>query len=191
MRPVDAARAVVETYPEALCVVSLGTAVSAMRAASEDAPHFYYGAAMGSALAGALGMAEADPDQLVVALLGDGETLMGAATLWSLAAYPAANLLVVVLADGAYSITGGQRLAGQTRFVEVAAALGVAGQRVAGYQALCEALSHLARPALIEAVIDEPDWPGPSAFVDPARVRIGVTDRLLTARAMDPSVTEL
>ncbi|MGH3402216.1 MAG: thiamine pyrophosphate-dependent enzyme [Streptosporangiaceae bacterium] len=33
---------------------------------------------MGSALAAAMGVAEAVPDRLVVALLGDGELLMGA-----------------------------------------------------------------------------------------------------------------
>jgi thiamine pyrophosphate-dependent acetolactate synthase large subunit-like protein len=181
VRPIDVARAVVESCPQALCVASLGTAVSALRAASDDGPHYYYGAAMGSALAGALGVAEAEPRRLVVALLGDGEMLMGTGTLWSLAAYPAPNLLVVILADGAYSITGGQPLAGQTRFAEVAALLGdVQGARVEGYDELCRVLREVPRPAVIEAVVTESVWPGPSAFVDPARVRVGIENRVAT-----------
>jgi len=167
----EVARAVLATLPGALCVSSLGTATSALRAASDDGPHFYFGAAMGSALAGALGVAEAVPDRTVVALLGDGEALMGATTLWSVAAYRPGNLLVVVLADGLYSITGGQQLNGALRFPEVGGVLGVAGTRAADYDGLCGVLRTVDRPAVIEALVDDRTWPGPSPFVDPARVR--------------------
>lgn len=179
MRPEDVARAVVDSLPDALCVAALGTATSALRLASDDGPHFYFGAAMGSALACAMGIAEALPDRQVVALVGDGELLMGAGTLWSVAAYRPANLLVVVLADGAYSITGGQALSPLNRFVEVAEALGgIAGRRVIGTDELSDACRHLPRPGLVEAVVDDPVWPGPSAFIDPARVRIAFEDRI-------------
>jgi len=168
----DVARAVVETLPAALCVSALGTATSALRAASGDGPHFYFGAAMGSALAAALGVAEARPDRTVVALLGDGEALMGAATLWSVAAYRPVNLLVVVLADGRYAITGGQPLSGALHLPEVARALGVSGERAADYAGLCDALRSAGPPAVIEALVDDPTRPGPSPFVDPAKVRL-------------------
>jgi thiamine pyrophosphate-dependent acetolactate synthase large subunit-like protein len=170
--PTDVASAIVDTHPRALCVSSLGTATSALRAASDDGPHFYLGAAMGSALAAAMGVAEAVPDRLVVALLGDGELLMGAATLWSLAAYRPANLLAVVLSDGVYGITGGQPLSTQPRFSAVAQALGgIAATRVRTEAALRTALGELGRPGLIEAELSDRAWPGPSPFVDPAAVR--------------------
>ncbi|MEZ5101093.1 MAG: thiamine pyrophosphate-dependent enzyme [Thermoleophilia bacterium] len=108
MRTVDAVAAVLVAAPDAVCVASLGTATSALREASGDGPHVYMGGAMGSALAVALGLAERRPDVPVVALLGDGELLMGATSLWSLAGLAPANLPVVVLDDGRYSITGGQ-----------------------------------------------------------------------------------
>jgi len=172
----DVAHAIVETLPQALCVSSLGTATSALRLASHDGPHFYYGAAMGSALAGALGVAEAVPDRLVVALLGDGELLMGAGTLWSVSAYRPRNLLSVVLSDGTYSITGGQRLSAPPRFVEVAQSLGgIAGVRVGSGDELRRALVELERPGLIEVALDERVWPGPSPFVDPSKVRLEFT----------------
>ena len=173
MKASEVAQAIVDTLPEALCVSSLGTATSALRLASADGPHFYYGAAMGSALAGALGVAEASPDRVVVALLGDGELLMGAGTLWSVSAIRPPNLIVVVLSDDAYSITGGQPLSMPPRFVEVGSALGgIVGHRVANVPDLIQALSEVERPALIEAEIDVHEWPGPSPFVDPAKVRI-------------------
>ena len=173
MKATDVALAIVEEYPQALCVSSLGTATSALRAASDDGPHFYLGAAMGSALAAAMGVAEAVPDRLVIALLGDGEQLMGAGTLWSVSAYRPGNLIAVVLSDGAYNITGGQPLSAHPRFAAVAAALGgIAGARVSSEAELRTALRELGRPSLIEAELSERAWPGPSPFVDPARVRL-------------------
>jgi thiamine pyrophosphate-dependent acetolactate synthase large subunit-like protein len=173
VKPTDVARAIVETHPAALCVSSLGTATSALRAVSDDGPHFYLGAAMGSALAAAMGVAEAVPDRLVVALLGDGELLMGATTLWSVAAYRPANLLAVVLSDGVYGITGGQQLSTEPRFSAVAEALGgIAAARVRNDPDLRTALSELDRPGLIEAELTDRTWPGPSPFVDPAAVRV-------------------
>ncbi len=173
VKATDVAEAIVRTLPEALCVSSLGTATSALRQASGDGGHFYFGASMGSAFAGAMGVADALPDRLVVALLGDGELLMGAATLWSVSAYRPGNLLAVVLADGAYSITGGQPLLSSGRFVEVADALGgIACRRVDNPEELVTALVDVDRPGLIEAVLNEQVWPGPSPFVDPARTRL-------------------
>jgi len=173
VKAAEVAAAIVGTYPAALCVSSLGTATSALRAASDDGPHFYLGAAMGSALAVAMGVAEAVPDRLVVALLGDGELLMGASTLWSVSAYRPGNLIAVVLSDGMYSITGGQELSSQPRFAAVAEALGgIAGTRVRTEPALRSALRDLGRPGLIEAELSERAWPGPSPFVDPAKVRL-------------------
>lgn len=180
MKPTDVAEAIVGALPDALCVAALGTAVSALRAASGDAAHYYYGAAMGSALPGAMGVAEALPERTVVALLGDGELLMGVGALWSLSAYRPTNLAAVVLADGRYSITGGQTIPTSARFVEVAQALGgIAARRVETPDALRDALLTLERPSLIEAVIDEWAWPGPSPFVDPARVRISIEDGIV------------
>jgi thiamine pyrophosphate-dependent acetolactate synthase large subunit-like protein len=174
VKATDVALAIIDTYPEALCVSSLGTATSALRAVSDDGPHFYFGAAMGSALAAAMGVAEAVPDRLVIAILGDGELLMGASTLWSVSAHRPANLIAVVLSDGVYGITGGQQLGAQTRFAAVAEALGgIAGTRVGTEAELCTAMRELGRPSLIEAELSERAWPGPSPFVDPARVRLG------------------
>ena len=80
---------------------------------------------MGTALAAALGVAEKRPERQVVAMLGDGEALMGANSFWRLAGIAPRNLLAVVLVDGHYSITGGQPLGVPDVFGGVAAALGL------------------------------------------------------------------
>jgi thiamine pyrophosphate-dependent acetolactate synthase large subunit-like protein len=157
-------RALLTAEPDALVVASLGTATSALRAASGDGPHLYMGGSMGSALAVALGVAEARPERRVLAILGDGEALMGASSLWSLAAIRPPNLLVVVLCDGHYTITGGQPLGAPRRFAEVAAALGLA-------TAVATDLAVLPDRALIEVHYTPGEWPGPSPFVDPPVVR--------------------
>jgi len=167
----EAASAVLAAAPGALVVSSLGTATSALRAASGDGPHLYLGGAMGSALAVALGVAERRPERAVVALLGDGELLLGAGSLWSLAGLGPGNLLAVVLADGRYSITGGQGLVAETRFAAAASALGLAAAEARSAAELREAVASLARPGLVEARLEPGGWPGPSPFVDPARVR--------------------
>jgi thiamine pyrophosphate-dependent acetolactate synthase large subunit-like protein len=172
VKATEVAAAIVATLPAAVCVSSLGTATSALRFASNDGPHLYLGASMGSALATAMGVAEAVPERLVVALLGDGELLMGAGALWSVSAYRPSNLVTVVLCDGAYAITGGQPLSAPTRFGEVAVALGgISGLRVNTDDALRQALVDLDRPCLVEVEVSEREWPGPSPFVDPAKVR--------------------
>jgi thiamine pyrophosphate-dependent acetolactate synthase large subunit-like protein len=173
VKAAEVALAIVETHPDALCVSSLGTATSAVRSASGDGPHFYLGAAMGSALAAAMGVAEALADRLVVAVLGDGELLMGASTLWSVSAYRPGNLITVVLSDGAYGITGGQQLSAPPRFAAVAQAMGgITGLSVDSELELRRALRELERPSLIEVELTERAWPGPSPFVDPAQVRL-------------------
>jgi thiamine pyrophosphate-dependent acetolactate synthase large subunit-like protein len=165
-------RALLDGAPDALVVASLGTATSALRAASDDGPHLYMGGAMGAALAAALGVAERRPERRVLAILGDGETLMGVSSLWTLAALRPPNLLAAVLCDGHYSITGGQPLGTPTRFVEVGAALGLETAVATSEAAAASAVEALAgRTAVLEIRYDDRTWPGPSPFVDPPVVR--------------------
>jgi sulfopyruvate decarboxylase subunit beta len=172
VKPSEAAAATVGAAPNALFVSSLGTATSALRLASDDGPHLYLGGAMGCGLAVALGVAEARPARPVVALLGDGDLLMGAGSLWSLSGLRPPNLLVVVLDDGRYSITGGQPVVAPAALGAVADALpDLATATAAAPAAVADAVRTLSRPGIVLAKIDEPEWPGPSPFVDPGRVR--------------------
>jgi thiamine pyrophosphate-dependent acetolactate synthase large subunit-like protein len=171
VNPTGIVRTILEAAPGALVVASLGTATSALRAASDDGPHLYMGGSMGTALAAALGVAEKRPQREVLAILGDGEALMGASSFWSLAGIAPGNLLAVVLVDGHYSITGGQALGVPDVFADVAKALGMATATARTYDEVAEHVANLRRPAVLEVRYKDRAWPGPSPFVDAPVVR--------------------
>jgi thiamine pyrophosphate-dependent acetolactate synthase large subunit-like protein len=176
VRAADVVAAAVSAAPDALFVSSLGTATSALRLATDDGPHLYLGGAMGSGLAAALGVADCRPGREVVAVVGDGELAMGASSLWTLSGLGPPNLLVLVLDDGAYSITGGQAVTGASAFRTVAGAFpGVAAIEADTQDRVAEAVRTLARPGIVLARVDERAWPGPSPFVDPHTVRTAFT----------------
>jgi thiamine pyrophosphate-dependent acetolactate synthase large subunit-like protein len=140
VNPLQAVGSVLAAAPDALYVSSLGTATSALRAASDDGPHLYMGGAMGSALAAAIGVADKATER-------------------------------DVLADGHYSITGGQGIGVPSAFAAVADALDLHADVVEAEDEIAECVRSLPRPALLEIRFDERDWPGPSPFVDPPVVR--------------------
>ena len=172
MKPAEAVASAVAQAPDALFVSSLGTATSALRLASGDGPHLYLGGAMGCGLPVALGVAEARPERAVVAVLGDGDLLMGAGSLWSLSGLRPANLLVLVLHDERYSITGGQDVIAPGALAAVVQALpGVNSAQAGSPDEVATTVRSIARPGIVLAQIDDPAWPGPSPFVDPPLVR--------------------
>jgi thiamine pyrophosphate-dependent acetolactate synthase large subunit-like protein len=172
VKPAEAVAGAYSQCGRALFVSSLGTATSALRLVSADGPHLYLGGAMGCGLGVALGVAEARPHRDVVAVVGDGDLLMGAGSLWSLSGLRPGNLLVLVLDDGRYSITGGQDLVAPDATAAVVGALpGVASAVATSAEDVAAAVTALPRPGVVIARIDDPEWPGPSPFVDPPLVR--------------------
>lgn len=171
MNAVDAVAAVLEALPDSLFVASLGTATSALRQASDDGPHLYLGGAMGSAVAVAHGVADMRPARDVVALVGDGELLMRAGSVWSVAGGRPPNLLVAVLTNGVYGITGGQPLSVPSVWAEMAEVLGLESASAGSPAEAASAARSLPRPALLDLAIAEPAAALPSPFVDPPVVR--------------------
>lgn len=83
-------------------------------AASEGAsgrrqPNFYMLGSMGLAVPIAMGVAIAQPARKVFALEGDGSILMQLGSLATVAARAQRNLCVIIMDNGAYQITGGQK----------------------------------------------------------------------------------
>jgi thiamine pyrophosphate-dependent acetolactate synthase large subunit-like protein len=76
--------------------------------------------AMGATIPLALGFALAQTEREVMTLTGDGSLLMNLGALVTVIASGAKNLSVVLLDNGVYEITGGQRTAGQTAEVDFA-----------------------------------------------------------------------
>ena len=73
--------------------------------------NFYMLGSMGLAVPIALGVALAQPARRVVALEGDGSILMQLGTLGTIATLAPKNLVVIVMDNGAYQITGNQKTA--------------------------------------------------------------------------------
>ena len=71
--------------------------------------NFYMLGSMGLAVPIALGVAIAQPQRRTIALEGDGSILMQLGALGTVAARAQKNLIVVILDNGAYQITGGQK----------------------------------------------------------------------------------
>ncbi len=71
--------------------------------------NFYMLGSMGLAVPIAMGVAIAQPGRKVFALEGDGSMLMQLGSLCTVAARKQKNLCVVIMDNGAYQITGGQK----------------------------------------------------------------------------------
>lgn len=72
-------------------------------------PNFYMLGSMGLSVPIALGVALAQPKRKVISLEGDGSILMELGSLATVAARGAKNLAIVIMDNGAYQITGGQK----------------------------------------------------------------------------------
>ncbi len=71
--------------------------------------NFYMLGSMGLAVPIGLGVALAQPKRKVIALEGDGSILMELGSLATVAARAQKNLAIVIMDNGAYQITGGQK----------------------------------------------------------------------------------
>ena len=108
-----------------LVVCGLGATEAAFKEAGPVGPTYFASDPMGLWPSIALGLALARPDKRVTLLAGDGDLLMNLQVLATIASAPVKNLRIVVFHNGAYSSTGGQRLAGENRLSFAAVAKGV------------------------------------------------------------------
>ncbi len=78
-------------------------------AAGRRPQNFYMLGSMGLAVPIGMGVAMAQPRRKVIALEGDGSILMQLGSLATVAARGQKNLAIVIMDNGAYQITGGQK----------------------------------------------------------------------------------
>ena len=141
--------------------------------------NFYMQGSMGHALALGLGAALARPQRRVVVLDGDGAVLMHLGTCATVGGIAPPNLVHVVLDNGTYESTGGQRTTSST--VDWSALGAAAGYRSA---VVCDDAASLRRaldgldggPHLVAVRI------APAPGVTPPRVTGGLTPTELRAR---------
>lgn len=106
--------------------------------------------AMGHAADLALGIALARPERRVICLNGDGSMLMTLGTLVTIVGSGANNLILFVLENGTYEITGNQPVpaAGVARFDDLA--------RAAGFPAVHRFADPVVYEQSLEAILREP-----------------------------------
>jgi thiamine pyrophosphate-dependent acetolactate synthase large subunit-like protein len=116
--------------------------------------------AMGHAADFALGLALAQPRRKVICLNGDGSMLMTLGTMATIAAAGARNLVLFVVRNGTYEVTGNQRVPGASR-VDFAAMARAAGfphaatfSAAAGYAEALPELMRLEGPVCVVADVD-------------------------------------
>ena len=138
--------------------------------------NFYMLGSMGLAVPIALGVAIAQPQRRVVALEGDGSILMQLGCLATVANRQQANLLIMVLDNGSYQITGGQPTATGlgADIVAIARGAGLAQSAWAADEAHYEEMvaQALAEPGpWLIAVRTDMQKPAVQTTRDPAQIR--------------------
>jgi sulfopyruvate decarboxylase subunit beta len=110
----------------AVVVTTMGTVRPWARLSDDPLDFASADSAMGHAADFALGLALAQPQRKVVCLNGDGSMLMSLGTLVTIVASGAANLVLFVLQNDTYELTGNQSIpgAGRVDFPSLARAAG-------------------------------------------------------------------
>lgn len=127
-----ALRILLDVRTNEVVVTTMGSARVWPRLSGHPLDFHFVPSSMGQAPALGLGLALAQPQREVLVLNGDGCMLMNPGVLATIASSGAKNLTVVVLDNGLYEVTGGQRTAGagQVDFSALAQALGFAAASV-------------------------------------------------------------
>nr|AWL97202.1 hypothetical protein CIT37_37625 [Bradyrhizobium ottawaense] len=145
-------------------------------AAGHRPQNFYMLGSMGLAFPIALGVALAQPDRRVFALEGDGSLLMQLGALSTIATLKPNNLIMIVMDNGIYQITGAQPTpaASVADIVAIAAGSGLANSAWAAdeedFERLVDAAMSAAAPSLIAVRIDDKPGVGTTRR-DPVQIR--------------------
>ena len=162
MNRLDATRVVVHRAGDGPIVASLGHPAYDLYAAGDRPRNFYTWGSMGLASSIGLGLALAQPDLRVFVVDGDGSLLMNLGSLATVGALRPENLVIVVMDNGEYGTTGGQKspTAAGADLASAARALRVSAVSVRTEEELAAALDRgapeLARgPLVVVARVEE------------------------------------
>lgn len=145
-------------------------------AAGHRPQNFYMLGSMGLAFPIALGVALAQPDRRVFALEGDGSLLMQLGALSTIAALKPKNLIMIVMDNGIYQITGAQPTpaANVADIVAIAAGSGLTNSSWAAdeedFERLVDEAMSRSEPSLIAIRIDDKPGVGTTRR-DPVQIR--------------------
>ena len=176
MNRFDLTQRLVSKLKDEAVIGGIGNTNFDLWAAGHRPQNFYMLGSMGLAFPIALGVALAQPDRRVFALEGDGSLLMQLGALSTIAALKPKNLIMIVMDNGIYQITGSQPTpaASHTDIVAVALASGLANSTWAAdeddFERLIEQSKQAAGPTLIGVRIDDKPGTGTTRR-DPVQIR--------------------
>ncbi len=116
-----------------IVVTSQGSAREWPKLCEHPLDFHYIPSAMSGNIPLGLGLALAQPRRHVLAFTGDGSLLMNLGSLVTIVASAAANLTVVLVDNGVYEVTGGQKTAASNRDVDFAGLARAAGFPTVGH----------------------------------------------------------
>lgn len=169
-------RLIAKLKHEEAVVGGIGNTNFDLWAAGHRPQNFYMLGSMGLAFPIALGVALAQPDRRVFALEGDGSLLMQLGALSTIAALKPKNLIMVVMDNGIYQITGAQPTpaAGVADIVAIALGSGLANSTWAAdeedFERLVDEVMSADGPSLIALRIDDKPGVGTTRR-DPVQIR--------------------
>ena len=133
--PVGAALQVLADHrgEDQIVVTSQGSAREWPKLCEHPLDFHYIPSAMSGNIPLGLGLALAQPHRHVLAFTGDGSLLMNLGSLVTIVASGAANLTVVLVDNGVYEVTGGQKTAASDRDVDFAGFARAAGFPTVGH----------------------------------------------------------
>jgi thiamine pyrophosphate-dependent acetolactate synthase large subunit-like protein len=164
-------------------ITSMGNAREWMAMGPLDPLDFVYvPSSMGEAPPLALGIALAQPNRRVIACNGDGSMLMNLGAFVTIASEAPKNLVVIVLDNGVYEVTGAQKVPGTgVDFAAIARASGIATvnrfSSIDAWRAGAHAAINAHGPVVIVLDVEPvpgavgPRSPGPTAQRAPAFMR--------------------
>ncbi|MBR1126902.1 thiamine pyrophosphate-dependent enzyme [Bradyrhizobium iriomotense] len=169
-------RLIAKLQHEEAVIGGIGNTNFDLWAAGHRPQNFYMLGSMGLAFPIALGVALAQPDRRVFALEGDGSLLMQLGALSTIAALKPKNLIMIVMDNGIYQITGAQPTpaAGVADIVGIATASGLANSTWAAdeedFERLVDEAMSASEPSLIAVRIDDKPGVGTTRR-DPVQIR--------------------
>ena len=169
-------RLIAKLKQEEAVVGGIGNTNFALWAAGHRPQNFYMLGSMGLAFPIALGVALAQPERRVFALEGDGSLLMQLGALSTIASLKPKNLIMIVMDNGIYQITGAQPTpaAGVADLVAIASGSGLTNSAWAAdeedFERLVDEAMAVDEPSLIALRIDDKPGVGTTRR-DPVQIR--------------------
>ncbi|MGY0574955.1 thiamine pyrophosphate-dependent enzyme [Bradyrhizobium sp. RDM12] len=169
-------RLIAKLKQEEAVIGGIGNTNFDLWAAGHRPQNFYMLGSMGLAFPIALGVALAQPDRRVFALEGDGSLLMQLGALSTIAALKPKNLVMIVMDNGIYQITGAQPTpaAGVADLVAIALGSGLTNSTWAAdeddFERLVDEAMSADEPSLIALRIDDKPGVGTTRR-DPVQIR--------------------